>query len=211
MSVLKIRLLTCCSAILALSMLSTVAAAGDSWLLRLRGIHMSADVSSTVDPIGGSVDVNSDTVPEFDITYFFTDNIAAELILATTRHRANVTGSTLGNVDLGKVSMLPPTLTLQWHFLPGEDFRPYVGAGLNYTFFYDESAPRGTVASINYENNFGYALQTGLDYGIDDHWGINVDIKKVFLSTDVTLNGGAITADVDLDPWIFGLGVAYRF
>ncbi len=211
MRALKIRLVTCCAAILALSMLSTVAAAEDSWLLRLRGIHVSPDVGSTVDPIGGSVDVNSDTVPEFDITYFFTDNIAAELILATTRHRVSVSGSTLGNVDLGKVSLLPPTLTLQWHFLPGEKFRPYVGAGLNYTFFYDESTPRGTVNSINYENNFGYALQAGLDYGLDDHWGINADIKKLFLSTNVTLNGGAITADVDLDPWIFGLGVAYRF
>jgi len=211
MRAIKIRLVTCCAAVLALSMLSTVAAAGDSWLLRLRGINLNPDVGSTVDPIGGSVDVNSDTVPEFDITYFFTANIAAELILATTRHRVSVSGSTLGNVDLGKVSLLPPTLTLQWHFLPGEKFRPYVGAGLNYTFFYDESTPRGTVNSINYENNFGYALQAGLDYGLDDHWGINADIKKLFLSTDVTLNGGAITADVDLDPWIFGLGVAYRF
>ena len=211
MRALNIRLVTCVAAVVALGVLSTVAAAGDSWLLRLRGVHMSADVSSTVNPIGGSVDANSDTMPEFDITYFFTDNIAAELILATTRHRVKVNGSTLGNVDLGRVSMLPPILTVQWHFLPDRPIRPYVGAGLNYTFFYDESAPRGTVNLINYENNIGYALQVGLDFGIDDHWGLNADIKKVFLSTDVTLNGGAITADVDLDPWIFGLGVAYRF
>jgi len=196
---------------MALTMISTIAAADDSWLMRIRGINMNPDVSSTVNVIGGEADIDSDSVPELDITYFFTDNIAAELILATTRHRVDVSGSTLGNVDLGKVSLLPPTLTAQWHFIPDGTFRPYVGAGLNYTIFYDESAPRGTVNSINYRNSIGYALQAGMDYGIDDHWGINADIKKIFLNTDLELNGGGITADVDIDPWVFGLGVAYRY
>jgi len=196
---------------MALTMISTIAAADDSWLMRIRGINMNPDVSSTVNVIGGEADIDSDSVPELDITYFFTDNIAAELILATTRHRVDVSGSTLGNVDLGKVSLLPPTLTAQWHFIPDGTLRPYVGAGLNYTIFYDESAPRGTVNSINYRNSIGYALQAGMDYGIDDHWGINADIKKIFLNTDLELNGGGITADVDIDPWVFGLGVAYRY
>lgn len=211
MRALHIRLAACCAAVLALTMISTVAVADDSWLMRIRGINMNPDVSSTVNVIGGAADIDSDTVPELDITYFFTDNIAAELILATTRHRVDVSGSTLGNVDLGKVSLLPPTLTAQWHFIPDGTFRPYVGAGLNYTIFYDESAPRGTVNSINYRNNIGYALQAGMDFGIDDHWGINADIKKIFLNTDLVLNGGGITADVDIDPWVFGLGVAYRY
>lgn len=65
------------------------------------------------------------------------------------------------------------------------------------------------MVSIDYENSFGFALQAGIDIGIDDHWAINLDLKKVFLNTDVSLNGGAITADLDLDPWLFGLGVAY--
>ena len=159
MRALKIRFAVICGAALAVAMFADAALAKDSWLVRLRGIHMSPDVSSTVNVIGGKVDIDDDTVPELDITYFFTDNIAAELILATTRHDVRDNGSTLGDVDLGRVSLLPPTLTAQWHFLPDDQVRPYLGAGLNYTFFYDESVPGGTVNSINYENNIGYALQ----------------------------------------------------
>ena len=211
MQALKTRVAFICGAVLAAAIFANAAAASDSWLIRVRGINMNPDVSSTVNVIGGQVDIDDDTVPELDITYFFTDNIAAELILATTRHDVRDNGSTLGDVDLGRVSLLPPTLTAQWHFLPDDQVRPYVGAGLNYTIFYDESAPGGAVTSINYENNIGYALQAGVDFGIDEHWGVNLDLKKIWLQSDVTLNGGAITADVDLDPWVFGLGVAYRF
>jgi outer membrane protein len=211
MRAVKSHFVLFCGAVLAAAMLSNVALAADDWLVRVRGINVNPDVSSSVTVIGGKVDIDDDTVPELDISYFFTDNIAAELILATTRHDVKDNGSTLGDVDLGRVSLLPPTLTVQWHFLPDGQVRPYAGAGLNYTFFYDESAPGGTVTSIDYENNVGYALQAGVDIGIDDHWGINADLKKIWLQSDVTLNGGAIAADVDLDPWIFGLGVAYRF
>ena len=161
--------------------------------------------------IAGRVDVDADEVPEIDFTYFITSNWAAELILATTRHRVTDSASTLGDVDLGKVSLLPPILTLQYHFRPDAKYRPYVGAGINYTIFYDEKAPGTTVTAISYEDNFGFALQAGIDVGINESWSVNFDLKKVYLSTDVTLNNGAILADVDLDPWIFGIGLAYRF
>lgn len=198
-------------AMLGAILLPAPAEADSGWQVRLRMINLSPDEDSTVIPIGGSVDATSDTVPELDISYFFTDNIAAELILATTRHSLTDDGSTLGNVDLGKVSLLPPTLSLQWHFLPDETFRPYAGLSLNYTFFFDESAPRTTVTDIDYDNRFGYGAQIGADYGLTEHWFLNVDLKKLFLNTDVTINGGAITGDVDLDPWIFGAGFGYRF
>lgn len=186
--------------------------AGDSpWLVRLRGIVMVPDESSSVSVIGGSIDVDTVVVPELDISYFFTDNVALELVLATTWHDAVDENSALGNVDLGEVSLLPPVLSLQYHFMPDSQFRPYVGGGVNYTIFYNEDAPGGTVTSIDYENSFGFAVQAGIDIGFNDHWAINLDLKKVFLDTDVSINGGAITADLDLDPWIFGLGVAYRY
>jgi outer membrane protein len=90
-------------------------------------------------------------------------------------------------------------------------FSPYVGAGLNYTFFYRES-DGGSITSINYENSFGYALQAGLDIGITDSWSLNIDVKKVFLDTDIVVNGGTINApDTDLDPWVIGIGFGYRF
>ncbi|MCR9221027.1 MAG: outer membrane beta-barrel protein [Alphaproteobacteria bacterium] len=181
--------------------------------LRVRGIAFMPDESSTVRVIGGEADASNEYVPEIDISYFLTDNLALELIAATTKHDMTVEGSTLGDVDLGEVGVLPPTLTLQYHPLPDARFSPYVGAGLNYTFFYDEEAPGpgDTVQSIDYRNGVGYALQAGLDYALDGAWSLNADVKKIFLNTDVELNGGAIDADVDLDPWVFGLGAGYRF
>ncbi|PCJ69228.1 MAG: hypothetical protein COA62_11395 [Rhodobiaceae bacterium] len=179
---------------------------GDSpWMIRARIIYVEPDVSATMKGILGTVEASGSLVPELDISYFFTDNIAAELILATSNHDMSATAG----VDLGDVWVLPPTLTLQYHFMPKAQFRPYIGAGVNYTIFYGES--KGAVASIDYENGFGVALQAGMDYDLGNQWVFNVDVKKIWLNTDVSVNGGAITADVDLDPWVFGAGFGYRF
>ena len=181
-------------------------AAGDI-LIRGRAILVTPDESASLSA-GGDTNVSNDTVPELDFSYFLTDNLALELIAATTRHKVNWSPA---GVNLGKVSLLPPTLTLQYHFMPKERFSPYVGAGLNYTFFYNEDAPGGAVTSIDYKNSLGYALQVGADYALSGPWSVNVDVKKIFLNTDVSVNGGAITGDVDLDPWVFGVGLGYRF
>lgn len=181
--------------------------AGDI-MVRARALWVAPDESAST-TIGGDVSVSNDFVPELDVSYFITDNIALELIAATTTH--DVAHKPTG-IDLGEVSLLPPTLTLQYHFMPKERFSPYVGAGLNYTFFYDEEPAAGSaVTSIDYENSVGYALQAGVDYAVADNWYVNLDVKKIFLSTDVSMNGGAITANVDLDPWLVGFGVGYRF
>ena len=185
--------------------------AGD-FLVRARGIGMVPDESSSISVIGGEADASNEYVPELDISYFITDNIALELIAATTNHDIDVEGSTLGaDVDLADVGVLPPTLTLQYHFMPKNRFSPYLGAGLNYTFFYDEEAAGGAVTSVDFSNGIGYALQAGIDVAIAGNWSANLDVKKIFLNTDVKINGGAINADVDLDPWVFGVGIGYRF
>lgn len=181
--------------------------AGDV-MVRARALWAVPDESASVTVLGGDVNVSNDVVPELDFTYFVTDNIALELIAGTTRHKVSHTPT---GIDLGKVSLLPPTLTLQYHFMPKERLSPYVGAGVNYTIFYNEDAPGGAVTSIDYDNSFGWALQAGVDYAIADRWYLNLDVKKIFLSTDVAINGGAINAKVDLDPWLFGVGVGYRF
>ena len=183
-------------------------------LVRMRGIAVTPDSGGSTDVIGGSADINEAYVPEVDFSYFFTDNIAAELILATTKHNVGVSATTLSrDVDLGDVWLLPPTLTVQYHFQPKSAFSPYIGAGLNYTFFYNEDSGNDpAVTSVSYDNNIGYALQAGFDYEFSDRWVLNFDVKKLFLKTDVKVNGGAINAnDVDVDPWIFGIGFGYRF
>lgn len=184
----------------------------ERWIIRARALIVEPDESASISTIGGNVDINEQYVPELDFTYFFTKNVAAELILATTPHDVTAINTSLGQVDLGDVWLLPPTLTLQYHFLPdNEGFRPYVGAGINYTLFYNED--KGAVDSIDYNNSVGYALQAGFDYGLDENWALNFDLKKVMINTDVTIQSGAtrIDADVDIDPWVLGFGVAYRF
>lgn len=173
--------------------------------IRVRAIGVVPDDSSSVN-IGGSTDVSTEFVPEIDFTYFFTENIAAELIAATAEHE--ITHNTAG--DLGTAWILPPTLTLQYHFTPDNKLSPYLGAGINYSYFYGEDkAPAFT--DLEVEGGFGYALQAGVDYWLDDNWGVNLDVKKVYLNIDGKLNNGAVRADIDLDPWILGAGVSYRF
>jgi len=200
--------------LIAASLLSATSYAAGPWLVRARAIDIIPYASSgTLNVIGGSVNsISTQVVPELDFSYFFTSHIAAELILATSRHSVAANNTILGRVNLGSVNALPPTLTLQYHFLPENKLNPYVGAGLNYTYFYNAS--HGPVATgISYQNTFGAALQIGADYSIDSNWVINADIKKVYMQPNVTVNTavGVIKTKVKINPVIVGLGVGYRF
>ncbi len=182
-----------------------------NWLVRVRAIDVIPHESADISVINGDVSINDKIVPELDITYFFTKNIAAELILATAKHRVTAVDTDLGDVPVGSVWLLPPTLTIQYHFMPDQQIRPYVGAGVNYTKFYSSKAAGGAVTDVSYSDSFGPALQAGVDVMIDDHWSINLDVKKVWIATDASLNGGAIVADTKINPWIAGVGAGYRF
>ncbi|MER9732965.1 OmpW family protein [Mesorhizobium sp. M0217] len=191
---------------------ASVTEAPSPWQIRLRALGVITEDSGYVNAVPGSGLSYSDTVtPELDISYFFTDNIAAELILGTTY--ANIEGhGTIGGLgDVGKVWLLPPTLTLQYHFTDLGAFKPYVGAGVNYTIFYNQNA--GSADALMVKNTFGTALQVGFDYMVDQHWGFNFDVKKLFLKPDfeVTVNGAKQTGKAELDPWLIGAGVTYRF
>lgn len=173
--------------------------------VRLRAIDVIPDESSSVN-IGGHVYADYAVVPEVDLTYFITPNIAAELIAATSKHDVEYTG----NTPLGDAWILPPTITLQYHFTPDNAFSPYIGAGLNYSVFYAEDTAAG-FTDLDVGNGVGVALQAGTDYWVNKNWGFNLDVKKLWLNVDASLNNGAIQADIDMDPWIVGAGVAYRF
>jgi outer membrane protein len=180
-------------------------------LVRLRAIGFMPDSGGGTDQLGGDADVGNAVVPELDFTYFFTKNIAAELILATTQHSVSLEGSSSGKLDLGRVNLLPPHINLQYHFMPDGKFSPYLGAGVGYVFFYKEKAG-SSINSIDYKNSVSWSLQAGVDYKIDDRWSLNLDLKKVFVDTELHINGGGVTAgDIDLNPWVVGIGVGYRF
>lgn len=192
-----------------MSSTATAKEAGDL-LVRARAVAVIPDENATTS-IGGNVEIDNSVVPELDFTYFVTDNIGVELILGTTKHHPKAVGTALGDVELGSVWLLPPTLTLQYHFNPKGDVSPYVGAGVNYTIFYSEKEPAAVVTDIDYSNSFGFALQAGVDVKISEDWYLNLDVKRVWLNTDVKINGGAVTADVDVNPWLFGVGFGTTF
>lgn len=189
---------------------------GDSLLskerfqFRVRAIGVLPDSGGNT-TIGGEPDADNAYVPEFDVTYFMTQNLALELIAATSKHDLKLKDSIIGDVDLGDTMILPPTLSLQYHFTPDSAFSPYVGAGVNYTLPYAEDAAGGAVTKLKADGSFGYSLQAGFDYWLNDNWGVNVDVKKIFVDVDASVNNGAITGKVDLDPWVVGTGVSYRF
>ncbi len=170
------------------------------------------DESANISVIGGDVDISDEYVPSLQLEYFFTDKISAELLCCIARHDVKATGTALGTVNLGKISHFPPTVTVKYHFNTEGKFSPYIGAGVNYTTFFDDKLPAGgPVTDIKYDDSFGGALQVGGDFKLDDHWSINVDLRKIWISTDVALNGGAIKADVDINPYVFTVATGYRF
>jgi len=186
---------------------------GGTWQFRLRGIVISPDESADIEAIGGDVDISTAVVPELDITYLFNENWSMELILGTAKHDVKAVETAAGEIDLGSVWLLPPTLTGQYHFTGG-NFVPYVGAGVNLTLFYGvDEGP--VVDDIEYDTAVGFALQSGFDYMLNDKWFLNFDVKKLFLNTTATVNattalGATVDADVDINPWIFGFGVGIK-
>lgn len=208
-----------------LATLSTVVPAsalekGD-WLLRVRAIGISpTDESGGISPdlTTSGLDPQSAIVPELDITYMATDTIGLELIAATSKHKFETTGALAALGDSAEAWLLPPTLLAQYHFPTKTKYRPYVGAGINYTFTYLENAERSLEAalgptSVSADNSLGWALQAGMDYDISDRWFMNIDVKYIDLGVDIELNSGGVirTVDVDINPIIFGIGFGYRF
>jgi len=218
------------------------AEAGDV-VVRLRAAYVNPDEKSKLGSVSAGAGttysnlmgadsklaVGNNTIPELDISYYFTKNIAAELILATgTRHGVSIvnnsaaapSGGALKDQYLGSVNILPPTLTAQWHFNPDQMIDPYVGAGVNYTHSFDRNLATTQVAAgkaIHIDQNmFGVVAQAGVDVNLGSGWLINADVKYVTMNTNVklTLDNGATWTkidDLDINPWVFGVGIGKKF
>lgn len=196
--------------------------AGD-FNVRLRGIAVAPDnaarpvTNATTGATASSLErASTSGAPEIDFSYFVTSNFAFELIAATTKHTLSVGAPSFNNgTKLADVWVLPPTLTFQYHPLPNSTLSPYIGAGLNYTFFYNPGESTANFNSLKLKNSWGWALQAGVDVLSTGPWSLNVDVKKIFLKTEATVNLNPSTGlrvdDVKLDPWVVGAGIGYRF
>ena len=189
-----------------------VARKGD-WIVtgRITDVSSGADVSiftaAGVDT-GLNVDVEHDVMPTLNFTYFLTDNISVEAVLGATQHQIRAQGGAT-DVAVHETWVVPPIVTLQYRPMPEARVSPYVGAGINYMLFFDGEDQNGF--TVDLEDGFGYALQAGADVAITGPWSLNVDVKKVWFETEATINGGALTSDVNLDPWVVSVGLARKF
>ncbi len=171
------------------------------WMVRVRAVNLQ---SANTDSTGLGLSVNDKVIPEIDVSYFFSKNLAAELIL-TVPQQHDLSSSALAG-KIGTVTHLPPTLLVQYHF-DVSGFKPYVGAGINYTRFTSFDLPTGVDIK---RDSFGGALQFGVDIPLSGNMSLNFDVKKVYLGTDVSV-GGVNQGSFKVDPLLVGLGIGWRF
>jgi len=204
------------------------------WSVRLNATNVLTNES---DPIEGGDLVMSNTFGfEVGVKYFFSKNIATELTIGGSNHDSKIQYSDFDQhrYDIGDVYMVPLNLIFQYHFILN-DFRPYFGAGINYTFFYvKEKELIGGVYGGEFDSTFGFALQGGVIYDISNNWFVNFDIKQMFISTDLTTYHGwcetpakstyakiaipcpdynveDVVNKVDINPLSIGVGIGFKF
>ena len=179
--------------------------------VRATAISPTADDAITTAagaPTGLHVDVKDDYKPSLGLSYFLTDHVAVEVIATTSQHTIKAQGPGT-DVTVHKTWVLPPVVSLQYHFAPTAKVSPYVGAGVNYMLFHSGKDQNGF--KVKLDDGFGYALQAGVDVAVKGPWSANLDVKKVFFETDAKINGGALKSKVKLDPWVLSVGVGYKF
>lgn len=182
-------------------------------MLNLRVTDVAPDAGDPITTLAGAAtglraDVSDDVMPTVGLSYFFTDHIAVEAIAGTTKHTVTAKGPST-DLKVKETWVLPPVVTLQYHFAPAAKLSPYVGAGVNYMIFYGGKDRNGF--HLKLDDGFGWALQAGADVAISGPWSANVDVKKVFFETDATDTTNGVKSKVKLDPWVVSAGVGYKF
>lgn len=213
-------------ALAALLALPTVAGAAEAGDFQLRGRVISVapdDSSGAISGVPGSgVAVDSAVTVEVDFTWFLRNNLAIEVIAATTPHDISGTGTAGGLGKIADANVLPPTATLQYRWNTDGKVQPYIGGGINYSLFYSEDTTASldtflaTTTRIDLDDSFGFALQAGIDFEVAENWFFNIDLKYIDLNTtaiirDDTTNVELARVDVDINPWVPGVGIGYRW
>jgi len=180
-------------------------------MVRVRALSLTpankSDAIPSLNVAADKITVSDKIFPEIDIAYFFTKNIAAELVLTyPQQHDVELNGS-----KIGTFKHLPPTLLAQYHFLPAGVIRPYVGVGANLTLISDVDIRVANVGALDLESSsVGAAAQIGADIKLMPGKFLNVDVKKVMIGSDVTLGSSKVSA-VKVDPILVSIGLGIRF
>ena len=196
----RIAALTLTSALVAFAAPALAQSQGD-WTLGI-GVGYLDPKSDNGTVLGMDTTIDSDTRPIFTAEYFIRDNLGIELLAATPFKHDITLG---GNTSADSVKHLPPTLSLNYHFVTNSAWKPYVGAGLNYTIFFDEDMP-----GLEIEDSFGVSLQAGLDYMVTENGAVRLNVRWFDIDSDVNLNGRNI-GKAEIDPWLVGVSYVHTF
>jgi len=201
---MHVRTVLCAIALLSTAAANTALAMdqGD-WLIRFG--------ASSVDPKSNNhpdVSVDSATSATFNFTYMMTANWGVELLAAYPfEHDIYL----VGGPEVGSTKHLPPTVSLQYHFMPDATFQPYLGLGVNYTNFFSEKL-YGPLegASLRLDDSWGFAGEIGADIMLGETWFLNLNARYIDIESDATVNGQPF-GKVKIDPWVYGAHVGIRF
>ena len=200
------------------------------WILRVGAATVSPNEASDkviipTEPatVLKGVDIDSDTQLGLIGAYMITDNFGLELLAATPfEHDISISGT---GIDAGSIKHLPPTLSLQWYPRGGQaGWQPYLGVGLNYTYIFDEEVDSdledalgaligASEVDLEADNSFGFAAQAGVDFPLSEHWALNAGVWYLDIDTEAKIitDVGTVKFDVDIDPWVYNIGIAYKF
>jgi len=183
-----------------------------SFLLRGRVVGvLPKHGATTIHPIGGYFDNSNSVTPEIDLSYFFTDHLAIEGETGIVHETLTAVGTRLGTVPIGKVSAVPIIVTGQYHFRAHARLNPYLGIGIAITPYFDTEPAGGRIQQLSISSEVGAAFQMGVDYRVQGPWYANFDVKKLLLSADASANNGRLSSSGQINPWVIGAGIGYRF
>lgn len=172
------------------------------------------DESEEITAIAAGAEVEADSAWSLGLSlaYMLTDNIGVGLLAAYPfTHDIDAKGSISGLGKVGEITQLPPTLTLQYYFNNSSAFTPFVGAGVNYTYIFNEDTDGALEDTrLNVEDSWGYALEAGVDYAINDKWMVSGQVYYIDLETEAHVRGIG-EFDVDVNPWVYLITVGHKF
>ncbi len=207
---MKVRIALCAAALLGAAAANTaVAMEQGDWLIRFGASNV--DPKSDNNPL---VSVDSAASATLNFSYMMTRHWSVEVLAAYPfEHDIEGVGDLAGLGKIARTKHLPPTVSLQYHFLPDSKFQPYIGGGVNYTNFFNEKGVGALEgADLKLDDSWGLAAEIGADFMLGDTWFLNVSVRYINIDTDATVNGDSnLVGEVSIDPWVYGAHVGLRF
>jgi len=202
-------------ALLALVASPALAYEAGTWVLRAGVGVVAPDSDNLVLDPDTIIDVDDGTSLTLMGTYMFSPNWGFD-VLASWPFNHDIK---LGDTKIAETDHLPPTFSMQYHFLPDSTFQPYVGAGLNYTTFFSTDIEQVLTdltgfTDIDLDDSFGLALQLGADWTFGNRWLVNFDLRYIDIESDLTASDGVDSVDVGtvaIDPWVYSINLGYTF